>query len=92
MATGQNINAKTKSISRVNNIKNKIIPIIIIGNLITIPIAIENQINPSRYSFFIGLKKVFIKSGVDSCSKKALFKEKKYRRISLGDSINQNLR
>jgi len=57
---------------------------------IIIPIIIEKPTNPSRYSFFQGLKKVFSIKGSEKTPKKALFKEAKKRRILLGASRYQN--
>jgi len=60
--------------------------------LITIPITIEKPTNPSRYSFFQGLKKVFIIKGSEKTPKNVLFKEMKKEKSCLGASKYQNLR
>lgn len=52
----------------------------------------ENPTNPSRYSFFQGLKKVLSIKGSEKTPKKALFKEAKNRSIFRGASKYQNLR
>lgn len=54
--------------------------------LINIPIPIEKPINPSLYSFFQGLKKVFIKSERENNFKKALLSDPKKAIISFGAS------
>ena len=60
--------------------------------LIVIPIKIENPTNPSRYSFFQGLKKVFSIRGKEKTPIKALFKDIKKLRIFLGASRYQNFK
>jgi hypothetical protein len=52
----------------------------------------ENPTNPSRYSFFQGLKKVLSIRGSEKTPKKALFREAKNLRILTGASKYQNLR
>jgi hypothetical protein len=47
----------------------------IIQDLTNIPMPIENQTNPSRYSFFMGLKNVLRSNGSENCCRNALFKE-----------------
>ena len=60
--------------------------------LIAIPIKIENQIMPSRYSFFQGRKKVFSIRGKEKTPKKVLSKEMKKTKSCLGASKYQNLK
>lgn len=72
--------------SKINNIK---ISANITNSLIKIPMTIENPTKPSLYSFFQGLKKVFIKRGNDTSWIKNLFKEIKNLKTEIGTSKNQ---
>lgn len=86
-------NAKNKTNTNASRHKSgiKIIKSAMIKNdLTTIPIARENPTNPCLYSFFKGLKKVFIKSVRAKASRKALFSDAKNPKISVGASKYQN--
>jgi len=71
---------------------NRITSATITHVFINIPIPIENPTNPCRYSFFQGLKYVFMRRGRENSCKKALFKETKKIINLLGKSTNQNLK
>lgn len=74
---GQAINKKREINSNIKSRNNKIRSINIIQNLTNIPTPIENQIKPSRYSFFKGLKKVRSRRIKENCCKNALLSEEK---------------
>ena len=70
VATGHRMK-DTKNIISKNRTKRKIIISAIIANvLINIPIIIEKSTRPFLYSFFQGLKKVFIRSGRDKSERR----------------------
>ena len=78
--------------SNIKRANNRTISAMITNVFTNIPIAIEKPTKPFLYSFFQGLKNVFIRSGRENNCKKALFKEAKKEIKPRGASKNQNLR
>lgn len=88
-ANGNKKNIITTIISSTSRVKKTTMSASITQNFINIPIPIEKPTKPSLYSFFHGLKKVFIKSDKDTNCKKYLFKERKNFITEIGTSMNQ---
>lgn len=72
---GKVTNIKSAIASKIRRIIRATKLVIIRSDLTAIPMPIENPTKPSRYSFFSGLKKVWIRIGREKSWKKALFNE-----------------
>jgi len=84
---------KTKNAISAVRIKTKIIISARITKVfINIPIAIEKTTRPFLYSFFQGLKKVFIRRGRDKSESRDEFRDEKNLRIFIGASRYQNFK
>jgi len=92
IAKGQIKNPIKKTISKITRPARRTKSAKIKRLLIVIPIKIENPTNPSRYSFFQGLKKVLSIRGKEKTPIKVLFKDMKKLRIFLGASRYQNFK
>ncbi|MCL4418902.1 hypothetical protein M1146_02235 [Patescibacteria group bacterium] len=85
-----NAKNKTNSITKIN--ASKIRSAKITKVLINIPMPIENPTKPFLYSFFQGLKYVFIKRDRETSLRNDLFKDPKKTINPLGASRNQNFK
>lgn len=70
VATGQRIKDTKNIISKIRTKRKIIMSAPIVNVLINIPIAMEKTTKPFLYSFFQGLKKVFIRSGRDKSERR----------------------
>ena len=77
MAKGQARKAIKTIISKTTRKASRNKSVIMSIDFIAIPINIENLIRPSRYSFFQGLKKVFIIKDKEKRLRKAIFSDEK---------------
>ncbi len=90
--TGKRTNNVIAKNSKTTRIKKRIRSATMTKLFIKIPIPMEKPTNPSLYSFFQGLKYVFISRGIESSLRKLRFKDLKKESKDNGASKNQNFK